>query len=37
MSSRGDVIVVSANYRLGALGNLAGPSLNGSQGISTSR
>lgn len=35
MASRGDVIVVTINYRLGALGNMASSSkLNGSQGIS---
>lgn len=33
-ASRGDVIVVTLNYRLGALGNMASGSLNGSQGIS---
>lgn len=35
-ASRGDVIVVTVNYRLGALGNMASSSLNGSQGISKS-
>ena len=34
MASRGDVVVVTTNYRLGALGNMASAALNGSQGIS---
>ena len=34
LASRGDVVVVTFNYRVGPLGNMAGPALNGSQGIS---
>jgi acetylcholinesterase len=34
MASRGDVVVVNVNYRLGILGNMASASLNGSQCIS---
>lgn len=34
MASRGDVVVVSINYRLGALGFLGSETLSGAQGIS---